>query len=464
MAEPAAVPGVDPSRVNTPDELAACLDGLRRRRGLSYEVMEKAAAKLPSRSGGSRPEPLPKSTVGEIVTGKRLPTKGKLLTFLAVCEVAPADLAQWLAAWERARTADLARPAGGVRVRDARPRLLGVHAAISVPGVPDDLPPEYVPRDADDGEFGVRAKVAAAAERGGFVLLVGGSSVGKTRCAFEAVKALLPDWWLVHPAGPAEVTALAQAPPPRTVVWLDELQRYLDGEHGLTGAVVRALLIASHPVVIIGTLWPDRYAAYTAVPAPGAADPHAREREVLDLAAVIRIDPDFSPAEQDRARAAAARDRRLSVALETAGYGLTQTLAAAPQLIARWQDAKTADPYAWAVLTAALDVARLGARAPLSADLLRAAAPGYCTSQQQAEAPENWFEQALAYATSKLHGAAAALSPAGGWHGPGRRVHRGGLPDPARQPGTPVCPRARQHLGRRPQPHPRSRRRRPARG
>ena len=41
MAEPAAVPGVDPSRVSTPDELAACLDGLRRRRGLSYEAMER---------------------------------------------------------------------------------------------------------------------------------------------------------------------------------------------------------------------------------------------------------------------------------------------------------------------------------------------------------------------------------------------------------------------------------------
>ena len=165
--------------------------------------------------------------------------------------------------------------------------------------------------------------------------------------------------------------------------------------------------------MIIGTLWPDRYTAYTAMPAPGGADPHAREREVLDLAAVIRIGPEFSPAEQDRARAAAARDPRLAVALDAAGYGLTQTLAAAPQLVARWEDAQTADPYAWAVLTAALDVARLGARAPLSADMLRAAAPGYCTSRQQAEAPENWFEQALAYATGKLHGAAAALSPAG---------------------------------------------------
>ena len=312
-----------------------------------------------------------------------------------------------------ARDGEPAPPAGAVRAEDVDPRRLGVHAAIRVPGVPDEVPPEYVLRDVDTAGSGVRAKVGAAVRRGGFVLLVGGSSVGKTRCAAEAVKALLPDWWLVHPAGPDQVAALAQAPFPRMVVWLDELQRYLDGEYGLTGAVVQALLRGPHPVVIIGTLWPDRFTAYTALPAAGSADPHARERQVLDLADVVRVAPAFSPAEQDRARAAAARDPRLRAALESAGYGLTQTLAAAPQLVARWQDAQTAAPYAWAVLTAALDAARLGARAPLSADFLRAAAPGYCTSAQQAEAPENWFEQALAYTTEKLHGAAAALAPAG---------------------------------------------------
>ena len=127
-----------------------------------------------------------------------------------------------------------------------------------MPGVRDEVPPEYVLRDADAAEAGVRATVAAAAERGGFVLLVGGSSVGKTRCAAEAVRALLPDWWLVHPARAAEISALAAAPTPQTVVWLDELQRYLDGEHGLTGAVVRALLNAPGPVVPLGTRWPDR--------------------------------------------------------------------------------------------------------------------------------------------------------------------------------------------------------------
>jgi hypothetical protein len=246
-------------------------------------------------------------------------------------------------------------PSGGVRVSAADPHRLGVHAAISVPGVPDDVLPEYVPRDVDDSEFGVRAKVAAARERGGFVLLVGGSSVGKTRCAVEAVKALLPDWWLVHPVGPDQVAALAATPVPRTVVWLDELQRCLDGEHGLTGAVVRALLNGPHPAGIVGTLWRERYTAHTTLPAPGGADLHAREREVLDLADVVRIDPAFSAAEQDRARAAATRDPRLQVALESAGYGLTQTLAAAPHLVARWQNA---DPYAGAVLTAGVSWAR----------------------------------------------------------------------------------------------------------
>ncbi len=311
------------------------------------------------------------------------------------------------------RDTGMVRPAGAVQAGEVDPRLLGVHAAISVSGVPDEVLPEYVPRDVDNGEFGIRTKVATAKQRGGFVLLVGGSSVGKTRCATQAVKELLPDWWLVHPAGPGEVAALAAAPSARTVVWLDELQRYVNGEHGLTGGVVRALLGPPYPAVIIGTLWPELYFAYTTPPAPGAADPHACEREVMKLADVVRVGSEFGPAEQGRARAAAVRDRRLAIALEAAGYGLTQTLAAAPQLVARWEDARTASPYGWAVLTAALDAARLGARAPLSTNFLRAAAPGYCTSQQLAEAPNDWFEQALAYATAKLYGAAAALTPAG---------------------------------------------------
>ena len=80
------------------------------------------------------------------------------------------------------------------------------------------------------------------------------------------------------PGRPGKVAALAQAPPPRTVAWLDGLQRCLGGEYGLTGGVVRALLNAPNPVVIIGTLWPDLCTAYTAVPVRGGADPRAGTR------------------------------------------------------------------------------------------------------------------------------------------------------------------------------------------
>jgi hypothetical protein len=67
----------------------------------------------------------------------------------------------------RAQDAGSARPAGAVRASEAGPRRLGVHAAISVVRAPDEGLPEYVPRDVDAAGSGVRAKVAAAAERGG---------------------------------------------------------------------------------------------------------------------------------------------------------------------------------------------------------------------------------------------------------------------------------------------------------
>jgi hypothetical protein len=224
-------------------------------------------------SGGGPLAPLADQLNHDLTHLQGQRVEGMLARLVALVMTASASLAD---PGGLARGVGPARPPKAVWVSETDPRRLGVHAAISVPGVSDEIPPESVLRDTDDGEFGVRAKVAAAARRGGFVLLVGGSSVGKTRCAFEAVGALLPDWWLVHPAGSAEVAALAAAPSPRMVVWLDELQRFLGKEHGLTAGVVQALLGAPGPIVIITTLWPDRYNAYTAVPAPGDADPHAR--------------------------------------------------------------------------------------------------------------------------------------------------------------------------------------------
>lgn len=160
--------------------------------------------------------------------------------------------------------------------------------------------------------------------------------------------------------------------------------------------------------VLVGTLWPDRYNDFVALPDGSGDDRYAREREVLDLTDTVRVGGEFSAAEQARAREAGKHDRRIADALTVDGVRLPQMLAAGRELVDHWHYAES---YGRAVLTASLDAARLGVRAPLAADTLRAAAPGYCTSRERALAPGDWFDRALAYATATLRGATAALDP-----------------------------------------------------
>jgi hypothetical protein len=106
-------------------------------------------------------------------------------------------------------------------------------------------------------------------------------------------------------------------------------------------------------------------------------------------------------------------DARLRESLNSR-YGFTQALCGAPQLVRRWQDAEFAAPYAHAVITAAVDARRIGIQGPLSASLLRDAAPGYLSSAQRATAPADWLERAVSYATEPLLGAVAVLDPVDG--------------------------------------------------
>ena len=294
------------------------------------------------------------------------------------------------------------------RVRDADPRDLGVHAAITSTesGEGSDLP-TYVPRDVDAE---LQSALAQGATKGCFVLLVGGSSVGKTRCAYEVVKEALPDWGLLHPCDAGEVRALASDPVRRTVVWLDEIQKYLTGVDGLTAATVRVLKREGQ-VVIVGTLWADRYLSYMTAPSGSQQDDNQHVRELLSLAHVIDVKARLSLGERHRAEHIAKTDTRIRVGLESADYSLTQVLAAAPQLVRRWENA--GNPYGRAVISAAIDAFRLGAEAPLRTELLRDAVPGYLTPRERAQAPADWFDVALSYANETLHGAAAALAPIG---------------------------------------------------
>ncbi|MFE5507577.1 tetratricopeptide repeat protein [Amycolatopsis japonica] len=281
---------------------------------------------------------------------------------------------------------------------EADPVRLGVHRPIRLGD--DTSMPAYVTRDIDPE---LHSLVTRASETGGFVLLVGGSSVGKTRSLFEALRAVVPNWSLSHPSGEQRMTRLE-----RVVVWLDELQQYLNGRDGLTASDVRDLL--GRRVIIVATLWPHYYDAYVRTTETVEDDRYAFERELLKLATVVRLGTDFTAAEMERARTAAVDDARLQHALEAKDFGVAQVLAAAPQIVHRWENA---NGYARAVLTAAVDCVLLGAQQPVPAEVLRAAAPGYCTPTERAGAPADWFEKALAYVAQPLLGSAALLMPVG---------------------------------------------------
>ncbi|MFI5898342.1 hypothetical protein ACIA5D_50535 [Actinoplanes sp. NPDC051513] len=392
--DPPPNPPASPDDVHTLAELAAALNRLRGSR--SYKTLMRAAPSLRQ------------STLSDLLKGKSVPTRVTVVAFLSACGLETLELEPWLAAWERVRTSHLRKPPGAMRVRDADPRRLGVHASIQVnPGV-DDLP-VYVPRDLDAE---LRTAITAAAARGGFVLVKGSSSVGKTRSLFETVRAVLPDWWLLQTANAAAVKALAEAPAPRTVVWLDELQGYLSHPGGITAGAVRLLLEAGS--VVVGTLWPSEYAVRAALRTPGQPDPFAEDRELLGLARIVDVPEAFSPAERRRAEELAPADARIRSALDTADAGLTQVLAAGPELVRWWEHADGSlapQSYGKAVITAALDARRVGADMPLTADFFDQAARTYLTSAQQATSPGDWLAQAIDYAATPLHGAAACLAP-----------------------------------------------------
>lgn len=242
------------------------------------------------------------------------------------------------------------------------------------------------------------------------LLLIGVSGSGKTRAAYEAVQAVVPLWWLFRPADLAELREFANAPTPRTVVWLDDITAFA----GVDSAVLRRLL--SGGCVVIATSWPPQYQQWTVLPPHGQPDTHARERGVLELATVMNLPATLSAAERDRADLIAPDDERIAAALRSTDADLVQTLAGGSELVRRWT---SAPPIAHAVITAALDARRMGIEGPVTADMLRAAAAGYLPSTELVHLDEG-LRAALEYATAAVRGGLGIFSPVG--DGPGTLI------------------------------------------
>ncbi|GIE07043.1 hypothetical protein Adu01nite_83930 [Paractinoplanes durhamensis] len=257
--------------------------------------------------------------------------------------------------------------------------------------------PTYVDRSFD---FPLRTVLSAnLPDRGSFVVMVGGSSAGKTRSLYEAVYALVPDWSLVQPAEAAELLDLRNAPPRSTVFWLDELQRYLGGKDALTAECVRALV--RHGNLVVGTLWPDQYAKWTS----GRDDVY----RLLQIAVPISVPESLDLIELSAARAVAVHDSRIQDALNTSDDGMTQVLAGGPRLVMCWE--QPANPYVKAIIAAAADAHRLGVQSPLSEELLADAMFGYLKPRDRVRPAAQWLAAALPHATRPTHGDVSPLYP-----------------------------------------------------
>ena len=315
-------------------------------------------------------------------------------------------------------------PAYGRPVARWAPVELGVHQVIG--GGPM---PVYIRRPHDEL---LRAVLDPAVSASRLVVVRGGSSTGKTRAAYEAVAALLAGWYLDYPLDPRALKLRLEAGvPARTVLWLGELRQYVGDEDGaeIMGRLGDLLNDEGH--LIITTLWPEHWTAYTAAARArlGAADPVETAGLLLqrlpELAekdsagfepargGVIDVPDRFTPA--DLEAAARTGDPVLAAAAAAAAAAgqdgqVVQYLAGVPDLLDRYTG-YGGNPYGQAIITAAMDVTRLGHTSLLPSALIQEAAVGYLTGPQRTKDITSWRDTGLAWATEELRGAVRALEP-----------------------------------------------------
>ncbi|MFE7593681.1 tetratricopeptide repeat protein [Kitasatospora sp. NPDC057512] len=296
----------------------------------------------------------------------------------------------------------------GVPLRSVTdPMALNVRRSIATDHGDGPGLPAYVARAHDDA---LRAVVRRAVDgTSGTAVLVGGSSTGKTRACWEALRELPSHWRVWHPLTLRRLLAGLRTPGaivPYTVVWLDETQSYLLqpanplGEEAAVG--LRELLAAPErgPVLVLGTLWPEYWQLLDDERHPGA--------RALVEGRSIRVPDAFTREDLAELERVAGADPRLAEAAGRARDGeVVQYLAGAPALVERYETAPSA---ARALIETAMDLRRLGHGVDLPWPLLAAAAPAYLSrSRLETAAPQHW-EEAAVVATRPCRGAPGPLT------------------------------------------------------
>ncbi|KPI01835.1 Tetratricopeptide TPR_2 repeat-containing protein [Actinobacteria bacterium OK074] len=225
------------------------------------------------------------------------------------------------------------------------------------PGL-EPLPP-YVARETD-GEL--NSALVRAGSEGGLVVVRGEPYAGKTRTALAVAAEVLTGFRVFAPAPKEDLRALPtmlRNRQDRCALWLDDLDGHL-GDGGLESRLLAQL--TELKVIVLATMREAAYDEYWDQP---------RGRRVLELAQIVDLPREWTGAERERA--AAADDPRLTDAARRSGpEGIAAYLTVGPMLWEEWQRARRADrhPRGYALVRAAVDLARCGLRGPLAQDLL----------------------------------------------------------------------------------------------
>ncbi|MFF4740258.1 hypothetical protein ACFY2W_30895 [Streptomyces sp. NPDC001262] len=350
--------------------------------------------------------------------GDRVPgSRAALRSFLAALEESASlpqglfDRDHWDKLYDRACEAPpLYEDSPGIetlRVREAQPLELGVHRARTTSD--GNAVPFYIPRDVDAA---VRSALSRGAAEGTVVVLVGDSTAGKTRCAYEAMSEVLPEHLLVAPLHladiPEAISAVthATADGERCVLWLNDMEKFLSPE-GMSLRDMRSLRAAR--AVVVGTI---RTRIRNSLPADGLGN------EVLNLAEEFEINRLWSASEVDRAQCQFRRERdpRLRLALAQADdFGIAESMATGPQL---WKLLNRAsrvneNPRGAALVWAAIDLALAGLTGPLAAGLLNRLHEEYLPGRNKQLIGPEPLDEAYAWATEPRDGVTRLLIPDG---------------------------------------------------
>jgi TPR repeat protein len=294
-------------------------------------------------------------------------------------------------------------------VGEADPLDLGVHRAPIGQG---SAVPPYVERDVAEE---VRDKLARVCRRGGLVMLVGDSTAGKTRLAYEALLKVAPSHRLFRPHGRNEigdslVTLISHRQ--ECVLWLDDLEQYI-GRDGLTPAMVTHLKRAG--VAMVATIRGEQYRRFLQEPtARMHQDGHSVPdfQKIIDQSHSIMVSRLWSS--QEIALAERTEDFRVLEAVRHASsFGVSEYLAAGPSLLDEWSVAwgAEANPRGASLIAAAVDCARAGINVSVPRDLLVELRRIYLDRAGGELLRPEGLDQAFSWATRRRFGVASLLIP-----------------------------------------------------